>query len=147
MGIKMPLKNFLHTDQNGKSRSGFKLMGEGLKLELRESLSPVRSQEVRAPTGRHFPGAVPELEVSPAGIQLRGRRMHKHCQRLQGLAGTLRAYNTKAGGPPGVRSCLERQEERRKREDGRKINEEEGLEPEGQRSPRCLPSRAAQARW
>lgn len=66
MGTKLPLKNFLHTDQSGKSRSGFKLMGEGLKLESRESLSPVRSQEVRAPTGRHFPGAIPELEVSPA---------------------------------------------------------------------------------
>lgn len=55
MGTKLPLKNFLHTDRNGKSRSRFRLIEEGLNLELRESLSPIRRQEVTAPTDSHFP--------------------------------------------------------------------------------------------
>lgn len=51
--------------QNGKSRSGFKLQEEGVKLELREFLSPAGSPEVTGPTGTHFPGDASEQEASP----------------------------------------------------------------------------------
>lgn len=94
-------------------------MEEGLKLELRGSLSPTESQEVTAPTERHFPGDVPEQEVSPRE-EMSNSKAGEWTRRMEGLAGALRSYDPQAGSPPGVRSCLERQEGSRKREEGQK---------------------------